>query len=553
MREVIVIDCETDPFERGKTVHPFIWGAYCEKDGFTWMRTGEEVVEYLRDRKAVVYAHNGGKFDFLYLLPWFEPRREIRIINGRVAKFNVGKAEFRDSLVIMPVPLKAFKKEKMDYSLMRADRRDKKANLSRIVSYLESDCKNLFELVEANRREMGSRLTLASNCMAIWSGMSGIKPPDTSPAHFEKIKPYYFGGRVECFSPGVWKAPINVYDINSAYPFAMTHDHPYGETIVTSRSLPKTDDELSRAFITLRAKSVGAFPFMESKSSGLSFPHDGEVREFKISGWEYIAARDSGSLLEPEVLRVLTLQEKLNFKGYVDHFFKIKAEAKDGSPERLFAKLALNSLYGKFGANPDKYKRFMLCEPRFVEYTQRKTERLVVSRDGRTVNTGFKWVDWLHGGGKTWALMAAPLTEPQVRYYNVATAASITGFVRAHLWKAIQRAETLYYCDTDSIHAENMSAKVSNDLGDWKLEMKADRAAYGGKKLYALLETAKSGKLLHKKVSSKGARLTAAQVFRIARGETVRYKQKAPSMSLRRGFKVIERDIRATTLLRPPG
>ncbi len=78
------------------------------------------------------------------------------------------------------------------------------------------------------------------------------------------------------------------------------------------------------------------------------------------------------------------------------------------------------------------------------------------------------------------------------------------------------------------------------------MEIQATAAAYGGKKLYALLKTSKTGKLLKKKISSKGARLTAGQIFRIARGHTIHYKQKAPSMSIRGGFRTIERDIKAT-------
>ena len=35
------------------------------------------------------------------------------------------------------------------------------------------------------------------------------------------VAPYYFGGRVEAFSPGRVEGPYNAYDINSAYPRAM--------------------------------------------------------------------------------------------------------------------------------------------------------------------------------------------------------------------------------------------------------------------------------------------------------------------------------------------
>ena len=42
--------------------------------------------------------------------------------------------------------------------------------------------------------------------------------------------------------------------------------------------------------------------------------------------------------------------------------------------------------------------------------------------------------------------------DPKDSFYNVATAASITGFVRAFMWRAICDSEEPLYCDTDSYH-----------------------------------------------------------------------------------------------------
>src|SRR5690348_16590904 len=105
------------------------------------------------------------------------------------------------------------------------------------------------------------------------------------------MKPFYYGGRVECFVKGNKKEKFNVYDINSAYPFAMCERHPWGTLYYTDNRLPPSDARISRSFITLETSSNGAFPYRQG--SGLDFPADAQTRTFHITGWEYIAARDT--------------------------------------------------------------------------------------------------------------------------------------------------------------------------------------------------------------------------------------------------------------------
>ena len=80
-RTIAVIDCETDPFKRGRIPAPFIWGFY---NGETYeeftnfnevpstkllkdMRDTSELIPYLQSQDIIVYAHNGGKFDYHFL------------------------------------------------------------------------------------------------------------------------------------------------------------------------------------------------------------------------------------------------------------------------------------------------------------------------------------------------------------------------------------------------------------------------------------------------------------------------------------------------------
>src|SRR5690606_6211014 len=98
-----------------------------------------------------------------------------------------------------------------------------------------------------------------------------------------------------------------------------------GDNYEVSASLPNTDAYISRSFIELRADSLGAFPYREK--TGLSFPSDGRQRLFFITGWEYLAARDTETLRNAEILSVVTFSDSVRFDDYIDHFYQKKSDS----------------------------------------------------------------------------------------------------------------------------------------------------------------------------------------------------------------------------------
>jgi hypothetical protein len=296
--------------------------------------------------------------------------------------------------------------------------------------------------------------------------------------------------------------------------------------------LPAKPDALQRSFIRLRAESLGAFPYRADDGS-LAFPADGETREFHVTGWEYIAARDTGALIGAEVLEVKTLPFTIEFSTYLNHFYKMKTDAKAaGDKARYeFSKRFLNSLYGKMGANPENYEEYTIIEPRFIEAAE--------EADGYGFCGEF---------GK-WALVSRPLIEQQQRYYNVAIAASVTGFVRAYDWRAVCTARkhgTVFYMDTDCLWTTSTEGfdLHPDRLGAWDVEAVCDFGAIAGKKLYAA-RTVPNGKY---KTASKGVRLTADQIVKIARGGKVRYEPAAPTFSMKTGVRFTGRTIQSRHL-----
>lgn len=480
-----------------------------------------------------MYAHNGGKFDWHFLLDDLEPWEPIMVIAGRLAKFKIGKAEFRDSYNLMPMPLAAYKKDDIDYSIMEPDVRELSENMAKIRKYLQSDCEYLFELLSLWIEEFGMHLTLAGASMKAYERISGRDAPKTSESFYKVFDPYYYGGRVECFETGEINREFRIVDINSAYPHAMMSEHPTGDTWSESKFLPVTDSEISRSFIRLRATAQGAFPY-RGRDNSLGFPADGTEYVFTVTGWEYLAARDTGTLGAHSVHSCITLSDTVEFSDYLNHFYEMKNVAKrQGDKARYeFAKRFLNSLYGKHGANPENYDEYTIVSPSDQEYAE--------------FNDGYQFCAHM---GK-WALVSRPLAEEKRRYYNVATAASITGFVRAMLWRAICQAKGVIYCDTDAIMCDDPGSLDLHPerLGAWDVEAVCSYGAIAAKKLYAVkTHDVDDNGAAKWKTACKGVRLTADEIVRVSRGETLIYSPPNPTFSLKSGVRFTPRQVRRAT------
>lgn len=526
-RPIWTLDCETDPFEKGLVPRPFIWGIYDGENSSYWQfETGDQVAEFLRDKRVIVYAHNGGKFDYHYLRPHMNTNEPVMVINGRMAKFFIGAAEMRDSFCILPVPLRHFKKDKFDYSLLHKENRDLPANRKMIEDYLRSDCVNLYHFVTDFIREYGLHLTQAGAAMRYWqTNFCASVPTQTREMH-QKLSAFYYGGRVECFAAGIKSTPFSVADINSAYPFAMTSKHPYCAQSIVSDRLPPAG-RLGLCLVKLDAIARGCFPLRDEKTGEISFPDDARsVREYNVTGWELEAALETDACKVIRIKEVHSFSVVMSFDEYVDYFYKkrLAAIAKGDKAQDIFTKLLMNSLYGKFASNPDKYREWILAtEERLQDWF---SEGYVITQE-----FGTRW------------LMERALQENKKRWYSMATAASITGFVRAHLWRSLNRCSGLLYCDTDSIVAKDVQRlDIGDNLGQWKIEAQCDRYAIAGKKLYAFHTV--DGEY---KKACKGVNLTAQEIERVAGGEEIEYVPDVPTYSMLRAEPiVIKRQVRKT-------
>lgn len=525
MKPFAVADAETDPFRFKRNVKAFLWGFY---DGRTFRSFDEteKFVRFLRKQDMIVYAHNGGKFDWHLLAPYLEPG-PVKIINGRLAEVTIGRAILRDSMNLLPGSLDAITGAKEKISYRKFERNVRQKHMGEIREYLSNDCVILYEALERFFSDYGRPLTVASATFRVARKMGYEIPNKWGATHFKHFEPYYHGGRCQAVKPGIHKGPLYFIDINSAYAYAMTHTQWHGPAGESSK-MPARYYE--RGLFHITAESFGAFP-IKTPQGATEFPHG--PGEFFITGRELAAALDLRLCRNVKILKCYRHTQWINFGEYVQHFRALRKEAKAAGDQigDVLAKLFGNGLYGKMGANPTKYKEWIL--------TRVACGVPPSYRDGGYTRDG---------GHPDFDLWSRPLAPHQMTFYDVTLAAQITGHVRTIMMRALHQVRDPMYCDTDSIICRDVGRlKLGDELGEWKLEGIGAEAIIAGKKIYAFKHAKGSpkGKPGEYKTATKGARLNVRQIRALAHGEAVVYRQAAQSYGLH-GIRNIERTLTAT-------
>jgi hypothetical protein len=522
-KKIIAVDCETDPFRYGRAPKPFAWGYY---DGETYEYfwgddSTERFIDYIKDEDdAIIYAHNGGKFDFFFILKHLDA--DVMMINGRIAKATLfdGRVEIRDSYLILPLPLAAHDKDVIDYIKMERDKRE--LHKQEILRYLQKDCTSLWDWIKQFRDQFGGGLTLAGAAFKELK-KTGYPAEATSEKFDNVLRPFYQGGRVQCLEVGAFNEPLQYVDINSAYPYAMTFKHWQGSGYSETYRLPKDDN--GSFFIVLDAISRGALPYRDKTKT--YYPIDDVVRTYSTSGWEVLAGLRTNTLDIKKIHRVYKPLFKISFGEYVDKFFKLKqgAEERGDKTLRTFAKLMLNSCYGKFGQDGRNFEKFCILPYGDVPplYKDKRGEFQ-------------RWESYSEAQDYL-SIFSRP--DPVDRFYNVATAASVTGFVRAYWWENACKSEGVIYGDTDSMLCRKFGGEIGDKLGQWKLEANITEAYIAQRKMYAML----TDKGTHK-VASKGVRLTYEQIKNgVITGENIDFEKDAPAFSIKFGARFTPRTI----------
>lgn len=524
--ELATFDCETDPFEHGAEIEPFCCGLKVKDTymSFWGLDCFEQCDEYLKGLTAdgirlLIYAHNGGKFDWIYLIrKGLIDTSKVMIVNSRIVRAYWRGHEIRDSYSIIPCALSkmltsAGIKQDMDYNKMKINRRDNYQG--EILNYLMQDCIVLYSAVEEFIDTFGLRLTIGGTAMHEIKKTVSFKKQDK---HYDRqIRPYYMGGRVGAFHIGKIPAGYKYYDVNSLYPSTMASvDHFCGENL--KRHKIKGKHGIHKALLAIQNpylikwegynNAACAIKCEKTKATTFDLSHG----IFLSTSHEINVALKYGLIDVKRVHELIECRSPIRFDEFVNKFARLKEQAKrnqDGMREILF-KILLNSGYGKFGQWPEA----------FCDY-----EIITVEAAPFYLSNGWG----LRYDYEDFMVVSKPSAD-ETGYFDVGVAASITGAARAVLLDGLMRAKMPIYCDTDSIIARDFPRALIDPykMGYWDCETDIAEGYIAGKKMYALKNS--EGKI---KTSTKGVRLNFNEVKSLVEtGNSVRWKSEAPTSSL---------------------
>lgn len=479
LSQIATIDLETDPFQAGRVPRPFAAGYYDGKEfrSFWGADCVQQLVRFLLDLKEpkLIYAHNGGHFDFHWFLPWVSQSARTFFIKTRLAAWHLGPHELRDSFCILPAALgKMGNKRSIDMARLEAGERDR--HRLEIVRYMRTDCTELHALVSGFVREFGAKYTAAGAALRELKKLHPYKR--MSRANDEIIREGWFhGARVECFqSAGVYPGPWRVFDVNSMYPYVMAYmRHPISHRFYVGRRVTS-----QTAFLTVECRSTGWCGGYDEEDE-FCFPDDGELRRFNVTIHEYRTARKLGLLRACKVIETIDFPLWGDFREFVETYYGKRNAAREAGDLVMVAvyKVLLNAAYGRTGIDPAQFHATMMTHRDKRPPAVDPPWQLVEENEAAGIRIWQRPLD--HERDELWR-----------KYENVAIAASITGAARAVLLEAKVRASEPAYCDTDSLICRSLPADMldASRLGAWKEEPGGDRLAIAGKKTYALIDRA---------------------------------------------------------------
>jgi hypothetical protein len=464
--------------------------------------------------KHQVYAHNAGRFDYLFIVPWLRhiaPKLgftwnivpvassiqvlDIWVNSKKSNKKSKLKWRFLDSYKLIPVGLdKAAKtfgltgKLKHDLHMSEHDRR--------WIDYNKQDCVELYLVCEKFHYYIENVLL----------GEVGMTAPSTSIKLLRRkylkkslprcrethdfVRSGYFGGRVEPFQALGEK--LYYFDINSSYPAAMLEAMPAGAGGEWDGCPPERYKKNWIGFVDVEIEipemNLPPLPVMAPKGhpaeGKLIFPC-GRLRG--VWDWHEIELALSVGAKIHEYHKSVWYQPVLLFKEFVEDLYKYRDKSRADYDPGLDAivKILLNSAYGKFGMKTLRSKIWAYDDPELPSNAVPAT-----ADPDCMVWYAEEEVD-------------APYIMPQV-------AAHVTSKGRIRLYKAMQAAESLggrvFYVDTDSV-ITNVQLPTSTELGALKDEYPEQGGklygAFLGPKLY-VMSTDPVADLYHRSVSKTG-------------------------------------------------
>ena len=424
------------------------------------------------------FAHYGGRYDHLVALP--ELLRDWTMHRGIYhsgfglwtfdLRQNEHTIQFRDSSRLLPGSVEAIGKS-IGLPKIEVDRAHiEKLAWGKLIEYCRRDCEvvrkallQLWPILPVEGDTLASRVTRHLRATAV--------PPDAwgwDADTDRKSALGYYGGRVEVFRTGL--APGASFDINSAYPFAMTKPLPT-EFLGERKRWPNSAEGIVCATVTVPECLYPVLPYR---------PKDGLWRDVTM----FPTGRIKGAWAAPELRRAMECGATVERVHWFHHYklapwmrefmsgrYVLRAKAKRaGDAFQAYAqKILLNSCSGKV-IEREEHEQWFTHDPDWAGVDPDELdERHIETRDG------------------TAHVLRVLRSKQSGAFRHAAVAAYVTALTRVQLHKAIVATDAAY-CDTDCVHCapDRAPDDVGKGLGQWDSEGEYVSAEFIAPKLYAV-------------------------------------------------------------------
>lgn len=523
--KIVVFDTETtrimdEDFQVERFSPKMIFGVLYDGANFIRFKEGEEdkvkeICSQYADKGYKIVAHNL-EFDLLRLVDnVFRDAESVlfrnRILSATFKWSGKQKVVWIDSMNVLSTSV-----EQIGKMLGRPKRIDL-ADYNKYVSgyipsdadwlYCEEDCAIVYDgikFLKSHIENMGGylKLTLASTAfsMAIPNLTIAEKHP-TKNVYYMSIdtdlqnigEQSYKGGMTRAIEKGDF-FNMAYYDINSAYPYAMTFPFPdprYCNKIENpqdSQIMLCLEDYEGFAEVTIQPfevvhpyiaykcpeNNMAYYPKHQKFQTVLTFPelrylyNEHSARDYIFTVNTIYYARRIDSPFKDFIKCLYSEKERAGLEGHIG--------------ERWIYKIILNSCYGKF-AQRDEDLEFIPDVDTFLYETRQSYIK------GQIFNRYKEWednfIEHVHWTNKE-CTEGFHLTDRKPSDHALFTWASyITARARVQLWPYLPYA---VYCDTDSIITPASPSipkpPIGDQLGEFKLEGLLDIAKIRGKKWY---------------------------------------------------------------------
>ena len=381
-----------------------------------------------------------------------------------------------------------------------------------LVKYCENDTIALYQVLIKFREYIYSRFgidfikypTIPSLSFAIYRSnflKDGVIPIISSKLH-KLLKQSYFGGITEVYTP--LGKNIKSYDINSLYPHSMKYfPMPTGQPryvngclgdiqkyLNIKREIPygifkvkvKAPENLDKPFLPARRKTKNGIRtiFPIGKWTGWYFSE--EIKNAMQHGYRF------------EFIEGYLFNKTLLFDDFINVLYLIKTSVDESDPWYYIAKLIMNSLYGRFGLNPEGVMVFIV--------SKEESSKIIDS------NIVVDVIELLSGN----MMITCEMDEDEFSNMNISVpiSSAIAAYSRMTMsYYLTKYSKHMYYIDTDGIKIDTNledSEIDPKELGKMKYEYELKKFVSLGPKTYGGILTKPYKKYKKEIVKVKGYR-----------------------------------------------